>query len=246
MKSGVGPRSSTLHPDVIGRRDELGHGGPTQQLDVVGDHCTRRHLHRQRIAQPVLAKNGRVEQQCETEGVDEDQPHHHEPGSDPIALVLRVTGTTSFPRSPTSLGHRPGSRISLPPSCHVRVAATRAERPDLLRESVLGPPGWALASDRRAQPASKMTVSSNRSKWGPSVRYTTAPVNRQAALELAHNHPSGWSCPGFTDPGRLGPGSHINDARCYAWPCGSHASAPPPENRVLGPQQPPPHLKDSS
>ncbi|MCP4959024.1 MAG: hypothetical protein GY925_07100 [Actinomycetia bacterium] len=56
----LGPGCSTLHPDVIGRRDELGHGVPTQQLDVVGDHCTGRHLDRQRIAQVVLAKDGRV------------------------------------------------------------------------------------------------------------------------------------------------------------------------------------------
>ncbi len=53
-----GPRRNTLHPDIIRRRDELGHRVPTQQLDVVGDHCTERHLDRQRVGQVVLAKTG--------------------------------------------------------------------------------------------------------------------------------------------------------------------------------------------
>ena len=190
-----------------------------------------------------------MEQRRETEVVDEDQPYHHQPGSEPDHL-----GSSRHRNHLFRYVTDPGSRMSLPSSCHVRVAATRVERPGLLRESVLGPPGCALASDcgrwppdRRAQPASKRIVSSSRSKWGPNVRYTTAPVDRQAALELAHNHASGWSCPGFTDPRQTRAGlahQRCSLLRMALWfPCSGPSTREPSPG---SPEQPPPHLKDSS
>jgi len=61
------------------------------------------------------------------------------PVPNPIILVLRVTGTTSF-------AHRPVSRMSLPSLFHLCVAATRVEGPGFFESPSLG--RWSRRHDR--------------------------------------------------------------------------------------------------